>query len=472
MALLIVVLSILAGACITTTDSATERTSVVTERASVVSTTEAPQTEASTAPTGFRVSALAPTPGEGPLPEPVTAALARILSLQGIESVAEADLAIVVDQGDPRVAWELSDALRFAQRPDVRDELIVSVVELTGVRLEGNAWTSLVNHLIAWDTPAAPGYAERKQAMLGAIDGRWLRLFEGGDTIDWRHVSWGGVFIDDRVEGATAPCPLGCIPALDSPPVTTADGGAWYPDDAIVFGLVVNGEARAYPKNQMEVHEMVNDTLGGRRLGIPYCTLCGSAQAYLTDSVPDGFDRPVLRTSGLLIRSNKMMYDLVSGSLIDTFTGVATSGPLVQAGVALEQIAVVASTWGDWKSAHPLTTIVAEDGGLGRDYPLDPLGDRDDDGPIFPIGETDPRLPVHEKVLGLVDGEGQAYAVQVVAAAAAIATGQDVTVGPFAIILDGGLRAIDGDGNEVASHEAFWFAWSQFHPETELWPDP
>jgi len=33
----------------------------------------------------------------------------------------------------------------------------------------------------------------------------------------------------------------------------------------------------------------------------------------------------------------------------------------------------------------------------------------------------------------------------------------------------GGLRAWSPDGAEIASHEAFWFAWSQFHPETALW---
>ena len=84
----------------------------------------------------------------------------------------------------------------------------------------------------------------------------------------------------------------------------------WLNDDDIVFGIEVNGEYRAYPRQIMEVREMVNDTLGGRDLGIPYCTLCGSAQAYFTDDVPEGVERPVLRTSGLLIRSNKVMYDL------------------------------------------------------------------------------------------------------------------------------------------------------------------
>jgi hypothetical protein len=33
----------------------------------------------------------------------------------------------------------------------------------------------------------------------------------------------------------------------------------------------------------------------------------------------------------------------------------------------------------------------------------------------------------------------------------------------------GGLRAVGPSGDELASHQAFWFAWSQFTPETLVW---
>jgi hypothetical protein len=40
------------------------------------------------------------------------------------------------------------------------------------------------------------------------------------------------------------------------------------------------------------------------------------------------------------------------------------------------------------------------------------------------------------------------------------------------VIADGGgLRAVDATGADVGGHQAFWFAWSQFNPETEIW-DP
>jgi len=215
---------------------------------------------------------------------------------------------------------------------------------------------------------------------------------------------------------------------------------------------------------------MVNISIGGRRLGIPYCTLCGSAQAYLTDSVPGPFDPPVLRTSGLLSRSNKVMYDLNTQSVFDTFTGQALSGPLQDAGVELQQIAVVTSTWGAWKDAHPDTKIVAEDGGIGRSYPADPLQGRDDAGPIFPIGDVDPRLPVQALVLGVIAPDGAPIAFPVDAARAALAAGEPVTLDDVEVVADGGgLRARARDGAELASHQAFWFAWSQFYPDTDLW---
>jgi len=89
-------------------------------------------------------------------------------------------------------------------------------------------------------------------------------------------VSWGGVLIDARANDAPV-ISCRCIPAAVNPEVTGADEADWLKDDDIVFGIGVNGEYRAYPRRIMEVRETVNDTLGDRDLGNPYCTLCGSA---------------------------------------------------------------------------------------------------------------------------------------------------------------------------------------------------
>ena len=370
--------------------------------------------------------------------------------------------------GDARLAWYLYDLARFAGR-DTAIALTTAFEKLTGSPLPPDPYTAMGDRLLAWDLPAPPGYRELKRDLFMLIEPKWDPFFaDSASAIDWRLVGWGGVFIDDRPDATQGQvCPRGCIPALDQPKVTTAAKGNWYPDSAIVFGVVINGQARAYPKNIMEVHEMVNDTLGGRQIGIPYCTLCLSAQAYFTDRAP-GF-KPLLRTSGLLSRSNKFMYDISTMSAVDTFTGRAISGPLYKAGVVFSQATVVTSSWGAWRKAYPETTIVARDGGVGRAYPLNPLRGRDDNGPIFPVGDVDPRLPVHEVVLGVKAPDGKALAFPRAAAQITLSAGEKVRMGGVEVQrVAGGLRAFSGK-TEIVSHEAFWFAWSQFNPGTGLW---
>ncbi|WP_282094763.1 DUF3179 domain-containing (seleno)protein [Epibacterium ulvae] len=368
---------------------------------------------------------------------------------------------------DPRLAWVIADLMRFVSGPDLSRQLSDAAATLLDVRSpRRNQWGVITDHLIAWDIPEPPGYLALKRAIFTQTVPGWDKIFVEGE-IDWRLVSWGGVLIDDRAYDTTDER-CNCIPAADNPEVTSAEDATWLDDDDVVFGVEVNGEYRAYPRQIMEVREMVNDTLGGRDLGIPYCTLCGAAQAYFTDDVPRGVKRPVLRTSGLLIRSNKVMYDITSHSVFDTFLGKAVTGPLAKKGVTLKQASVVTTTWADWKEAHPETTVLAEELALGRDF--DFRNGRDANGPIFPVGDVDPRLSVHEDVIGVVTASGRPVAFQRSKAVAALSRGKDITFENVRLVLDGGgVKAVSTDGASVGSHQAFWFAWSQFHPNTELW---
>ena len=224
----------------------------------------------------------------------------------------------VVAHGERSAGWLLSDLMRFYPLGSETSAALASGLGALGFEVdESDPWSSSTNQLIAENVAAPTEYDRLKVEVLTQVDDRWQALFSSPVDIDFRLLSWGGVFIDDREFGDARACFVkGCIPALDSPATTDAAGGSWYRDDAIVFGIVVDGEARAYPKHQMQVHEMVNDVIAGRRVAIPYCTLCGSAQAYFTDDVVD--EPLVMRTSGLLSRSNKVMYDLNSQSIFDT----------------------------------------------------------------------------------------------------------------------------------------------------------
>lgn len=411
----------------------------------------------------------APAVPSGPLNDITVVAIEAVFN-NFDNPISPEDVRALGSTGDVRVTWLLADLLRFVSDPDVNDAATSAAAELTGVNFSSAVpWVAITDHLLVWDLPAPTGYERYKKQLFTALDQRWEMAFTPNNTIDDRLLSWGGVLPDDREFGATEPCPLGCIPALDTPATTDAAGGDWYPDEMIIFGAEINGESRAYPRNIMEVHEMVNDSLGGREFGLPYCTLCGSAQLFFTDNVA-GFDRPILRTSGLLSRSNKVMYDLVTKSVFDTFTGVAVAGPLLDAGVTLDQGSVVVSSWGEWKRAHPDTTIVAEDGGIGRRYDLDPLRGRDDQGPIFPIGDRDLRLAVQAQVVGVITADGTPIAFAAEPARDILASGEVVSAGGITLELDGsGFLTFDESGDAIASHQAFWFAWSQFHRDTLLW---
>jgi len=507
----VLVLAVLAGACSSGTDAALTATDPESEvetetdasaesdaeKATVAATT-APEAEATEAadqpeptprptspprPTSTPIAyAPAPDAPTGPSSLEVVAAIDAMLGRGPSDGDTTRQLGVIGSSGDARHGWFLADLLRFVSYGTAMHEGVTTAFEdLTGVDVSGaDAWGLATNHLLTWDLPAPPEYLPWKAEVFLSLEPGWEPFFSDRDAaIDWRTVSWGGVRIDDReLHEVDRPCVEGCIPALNDPELTDADGGDWYPDDAIVFGVVVDGEARAYPKNVMEVQEMVNDTIGGRRIGMPYCTLCGSAQAYFTDDTADAVAADVeldaetyeLRTSGLLTRSNKVMYEFHTKSVFDTFTGEAVSGPLYDAGVTLEQLSVITTTWGQWKQQYPETTITSENRPWGGTYPDDPLRGRDDAGPIFPIGAADDRQSVHESVLGVELADGSTVAFVAETAQEALARGEAVEAAGVSVVADaGGLRAETASGDPIASHQAFWFAWSQFHPDTVLW---
>lgn len=379
--------------------------------------------------------------------------------------------------GQVSVAWILVDMLRFLDaREGATDAIGDALFHLTGQRFDEPVWVEATNYLIAADTPAPARYVEWKRVPYLTLEPGWAPFFDDPESeLDYRLVAWGGVLRDDRpvkeaVAGAR--CFFGCIPVLHSPAVVPAGEGGWYPDEQPVLGVSIDGEARAYPLNVAEFHEMITDQLGGRRITLTFCTLCRSAQAYFIDRPPQGIEEVELRTSGLLQRSNKLMFDLNTDSLFDQFSGRALTGPLRTVDFALEPVGVVTSTWGRWKADHPNTTIVAEDGGINRAYAADPLNGRDVGGPVFPIGDPDPRLAPHELVFGVSTEAGGSVAFPVSEARSTLEAGGAVAIGEVELVLDGGgLKARSADGAPLAGQEAFWFAWSQFHPTTTIWND-
>ena len=144
-----------------------------------------------------------------------------------------------------------------------------------------------------------------------------------------------------------------------------ADEADYLDDDNIVFGIEINGDARAYPKRILAWHEMFTDTIGGVDIAGVYCTLCGTVIPYKTNHKGKQY---LLGTSGFLYRSNKLMYDQATQSLWSTTRGTPVLGPLVDQGIELEFESVVTTTWKAWRERHPKTTVLSLQTGHYRDY--------------------------------------------------------------------------------------------------------
>ncbi len=250
----------------------------------------------------------------------------------------KAALAALLVRGELDAAAAIVLALRY--RREATGELSAALQELTGE--EGFGWADWM----VWQesNPAVKphgSFADLKLQVLQRLDTEFLRFF-GKEWIDpedmkirLEEVTWGGVQVDG-------------IPALDNPTLIAAKDADYMLDDDLVFGVEINGDARAYPLRIMGWHEMFNEVIGGVPVALAYCTLCGSG--ILFETQVEGRDAPfVFGSSGLLYRSNKLMFDRETDSLWNQFTGVPVVGPLVDSGIELKIRPVVITSWAVWQ---------------------------------------------------------------------------------------------------------------------------
>ena len=78
---------------------------------------------------------------------------------------------------------------------------------------------------------------------------------------------------------------------------------------------------------------------------------------------------------------------------------------------------------------------------------------------------------MQDAVLGVLLDDGTPVAFPAELVRSTMLDGDRVTFEDIEIERDGGGFVAVIDGDEIATHEAFWFAWSQFHPDTLLWPN-
>ena len=228
-------------------------------------------------------------------------------------------------------------------------------------------------------------------------------------------------------------------------------------------------------------------------------------------------------TSGLLYRSNKLMYDRATQTLWSSLLGEPVIGPLADSGAKLPFFPVVMTTWEEWLAEHPDTTVVSNDTGV---YPAsfytaesDPnsiyFSYREEPETMFAVWDRNPILATKDEVLAVSRGRShKAYPISVLnrerivndlvgrVPVLIIASDKSSEARAYAresnhfsldltsptveglndlvydekgvawIVTEDALINSSDETEKLArlpAYVSFWFGWFAFHPDTELY---
>jgi len=192
------------------------------------------------------------------------------------------------------------------------------------------------------------------------------------------------------------------IPAVDQPEFdTVAQAAEWLGEQEPVIALVVDGKARAYPLQILMYHEIVNDELNGLPVSVTFCPLCNASIAFERYYKGQLLD---FGTTGLLRRSDLVMYDRQTDSWWQQFSGKAIVGEY--AGAVLHRVPSSIVAFDTFAGSYPEGEVLNRDTGHSRPYGRNPYSGYDDinSSPFLYAGKTDGRLAPMERVLSISDG--------------------------------------------------------------------
>ena len=261
------------------------------------------------------------------------------------------------------------------------------------------------------------------------------------------------------------------IPSIDRPKfISISEASKQLSDTEPGLALETGSVNRFYPFQILVWHEIVNDTVSGKRVLITYCPLCLSGIVF--DPVVAG-ERVEFGTSGKLWNSNLVMYDRKTDSLWSQILGEAIVGEMT--GTRLEVLPSDQIRFGDWRKLHPSGEVLSRDTGTTRFYGQDPYGDYyTTPGTFFPVDKKDSRLGEKEFVLGIVvNGKAKAYWPPAIKKTGRV---EDLFQGKTIIAeYEKDIDAVrlfekknDGELVRINPFGSFWFSWVAAHPDTEL----
>jgi hypothetical protein len=280
--------------------------------------------------------------------------------------------------------------------------------------------------------------------------------------------------------------------------------------------------------NMLAMGDGIVGSVKGKPVMLAYCTLCGSGILYDTtipnlsyvsangETVELGETVLEFGSTGMLMRSNKLMYDRNTDTVWNAITGEPAFGLLATSDVVLDLLPVVVIDWASWLEQHPDTSVLSLDTGFPRNYTNGGAYEDYFNNPnfiMFPVWQQDTSEQDNKEMIFAltIDGVKKAYPLADIVPLEVVndrLAGQDVVIiaqaSPERDFFEPGgaaVRAYATDGitfsageedNTLVSaegelwqvtesalvnaegellprlpgHLAFWFGWYSFNPDT------
>ena len=370
-------------------------------------------------------------------------------TLRSTSSLGEVKAAIqeAGASGDPRFVSVLIEVVRAQEIGLLPGEPALAIRALSALTgIPERPWPDWVTWYATTDLEPPPGFRTWKGRVYSQLDEDFPAFFreDAPSRIRVEEIVWGGVVLDG-------------IPALVNARMLPADQAGYITPTELVFGVELNGDARAYPLRILDWHEMANDVVGGVPVALAYCTLCGAGVLFdsrVGDAVYE------FGSSGFLMRSNKLMYDRTTYTLWNQLTGEPVLGALADDSIELKRLPVVVSTWQAWYARHPDTQVLSLETGHLRDYtPGNPYGGYfASPDTMFPAKGAVDRLPDKARIFALyIDGQPHAYATADLVNERVV----NDSVGDMAIVVIASGPGLKGVGIDRLRGPAVWDAGAE-----------
>jgi hypothetical protein len=304
--------------------------------------------------------------------------------------------------------------------------------------------------------------------------------------------------------------PMAFVP-LREPRFVPAGKADFLKDGDRVVGVSENGVSKAYEPAVLAFHHVVQDALGNAPVIAGWCSLCNTPLVFSSEVDGKKFTFELAGNRG----NNFFMRDLETNSHWQQIGGDCFEGPMK--GKRLTMIPFLYTTWGEWRAQHADTLALIPEPAYKEAYDFMnnrisnwAFGSNKKPGREL-IREGDGRLPNYEQVIGIELGSAhKAYPVSELKKESVVndkvgsapvlviyVAGIDTTTA-FSRVLNGRtltFRAADGgkivDQETASTWNAYgeciagrlkgqkldrvipepgaWFAWAEFHPDTEVY---